>query len=123
MGWFGGGTPANTEDSNFSTVNDGFSSGDSAGFGGDGGSSMSSAGAGMTGSGAAGLQAFAEQQQQVAMFNQVVGMLSKIAFDKCVDKPSSELSSYEQRCIEATSHKYLDGQKFVVGRMKRTMQG
>ena len=49
---------------------------------------------------------------------QVVSQLSKIAFEKCVEKPSSELSSYEQRCIEATAMKALDSQKFIMGRMQ-----
>ena len=44
--------------------------------------------------------------------------MSKIAFEKCIDKPSSELSGYEHKCIEATALKALDSQKFIMGRIK-----
>ena len=48
--------------------------------------------------------------------------MTQIAFDKCVNKPDTSLSSSEQLCIHAVTGKYLDGSEFVIKRLQK-MQG
>lgn len=39
-------------------------------------------------------------EQQTALVRQVIGRLTEMAFDSCIAKPSSALSSSEQSCIQ-----------------------
>lgn len=52
-----------------------------------------------------------------------MGRLTELAFSKCVQKPSSSLSSSEQNCINATVLKYFDTSEFVLGRLMKAQQG
>ena len=54
---------------------------------------------------------------------QVVSKLTQIAFDRCVQKPDSSLSSSEITCIHAVTGKYLDGSEFVVKRLQKMQSG
>ena len=43
--------------------------------------------------------------------------LTAMAFDSCVNKPSSSLSSSEQSCIAAVTGKYMDTTELIVAKM------
>jgi len=61
-----------------------------------------------------------EQARQAQMA--FLAKMTEIAFEKCITKPDTTLSSKESECIAATLHKYVDAQKFVVGRYSRQQQ-
>lgn len=58
-----------------------------------------------------------QQEQQKLMVQGVVMKLTAMAFDSCVNKPSSSLSSSEQSCIAAVTGKYMDTTEFIVAKM------
>ena len=68
------------------------------------------------GSGSAGgsLQEQLMAEQQKLMVQQVMFKLTEQAFDSCVQKPSSSLSSSEQSCIAAVASKYLEAGEFMI---------
>lgn len=52
--------------------------------------------------------------EQEHMFVQaLISNLTEVAFDKCVSKPTSQLSATERNCIAAVTMKYLDTNEFV----------
>lgn len=55
------------------------------------------------------------------MIQAVVFKLTDLAFDECVPKPSSSLSSSEQSCISSVVGKYLETSQIVVGRIGASM--
>jgi hypothetical protein len=55
--------------------------------------------------------------QQRALIQQVMFKLTEAAFDSCVSKPSSSLSSSEQHCITSVVGKYLEASEFLVAKM------
>ena len=114
MGWFGG-SSSNDEPK----VSD-FSSSDEPSF--SPGLDVSAAPSAPSGMGASSLQAFAAEQQQKALIQGVVSKLTQLAFDKCVSKPDTSLSSSEQSCIQAVTGKYLDGSEFVLGRLAKQQE-
>jgi hypothetical protein len=61
-----------------------------------------------------------EQARQAQM--QFLSKLTELAFDKCVTKPDSSMSTRESECIGAYMHKYVDAQKLVLGRYQRQAQ-
>mmetsp|Transcript_303 Transcript_303/g.487 ORF Transcript_303/g.487 Transcript_303/m.487 type:complete len:114 (+) Transcript_303:98-439(+) len=108
MSWFRRSKPETQEESPFASDTSGFdSSGDFAEPSMPSTSSMNSSQ----------LQETLQMEQQKAIIQTVVAKLTEIAFDKCVDRPSSSLSSREGSCIESTVLKYLDASEFVVGRV------
>lgn len=62
-------------------------------------------------------------EQQRAQMQAIVSRLSDLAFTKCVQKPSSALSSSEESCINATVFKYFDTSEFVLGRLMKSQEG
>mmetsp|Transcript_87866 Transcript_87866/g.175767 ORF Transcript_87866/g.175767 Transcript_87866/m.175767 type:complete len:134 (+) Transcript_87866:72-473(+) len=62
-----------------------------------------------------------EQARQAQM--QFLSKLTEMAFDKCVTKPDSTMSSRESECIAAYMHKYVDAQKLIIGRYQRQAAG
>eukprot|EP01036_Dinobryon_divergens_P030585 gene30585-39853_t len=69
-------------------------------------------------------ESFAEAlavEQQKAMVQAVVFKLTDIAFDECVPKPSSSLSSSEQSCISSIVGKYVESSQLIVGRLGAAM--
>jgi hypothetical protein len=56
-------------------------------------------------------------EQQKLMVQQVMFKLTEQAFDSCVQKPSSSLSSSEQSCIAAVASKYLETGEFMMRKM------
>ena len=58
--------------------------------------------------------------QQSEMVRSIVMSLSNMAFENCVSKPSTSLSSSEANCIKSTVYKYLDTNEFVAGRFMRS---
>jgi import inner membrane translocase subunit TIM13 len=48
--------------------------------------------------------------------------LTELAFEKCVTRPGSSLSSSESNCLKQMTERYLDTSKFVVGRFQNQAQ-
>lgn len=67
---------------------------------------------GSAGGGSLQEQLMAEQQK--LMVQQVMFKLTEQAFDSCVQKPSTSLSSSEQSCIAAVASKYLEAGEFMI---------
>ena len=61
-------------------------------------------------------------EQQKAMIQAIVFKLTDLAFDQCVPKPSSSLSSSEQSCISSVVGKYFETSQLVVGRFSAANQ-
>ncbi|CAM9530375.1 unnamed protein product [Ectocarpus sp. 4 AP-2014] len=80
-------------------------------------------GGGATSAGMGDLQAAMQVEQQKAQMQAIVSRLTDLAFTKCIQKPSSSLSSSEQSCINATVLKYFDTSEFVLGRLMKSQQG
>ena len=53
------------------------------------------------------------QLAQAAVNQAVVYKMVEIAFDKCVQKPGSSLSSSERSCIRAQTGKFIDASNFI----------
>jgi hypothetical protein len=64
--------------------------------------------------GAGSLQEQLLAEQQKLMIQQVMFKLTEQAFDSCIQKPSSSLSSSEQSCIAAVASKYLETGEFMM---------
>lgn len=69
------------------------------------------------------LQEQLQLEQQKAMIQTVMLKLTDIAFDHCVHKPSSSLSSSEVSCINATVGKYLETSEFIVSKLSQQAGG
>lgn len=117
MSWFfGGSNDKKPESDSFSTGTmkiDDFDSGNFAG------SSSTSSGMASSGMGSAG--SFEQQvmlEQQKIAIQAVVLKLTDVAYETCIPKPSSSLSSSEQSCIHAVVGKYLDTSELIVGRFQ-----
>mmetsp|Transcript_2505 Transcript_2505/g.2611 ORF Transcript_2505/g.2611 Transcript_2505/m.2611 type:complete len:134 (+) Transcript_2505:94-495(+) len=130
MSWFFGGgnnnddkkdTSRSTHDS-YSSSSTPFDTAPTTTFGGDLGSSSGlGASPSLGGGSSAGLSSFQEElmaEQQRAVIQAVMFKLTDVAFDQCVPKPSSSLSSSEQSCINATVGKYLETTELIVGRFQ-----
>ncbi len=61
-------------------------------------------------------------EQQKAMIQAIVFKLTDLAFDQCVPKPSSSLSSSEQSCISSVVGKYFETSQLIVGRFSAANQ-
>ena len=53
-------------------------------------------------------------EQEKILVQTVIFNLTQISFEKCVSKPSSQLSAAERNCIAAVSTKYLETTQFIV---------
>ncbi|CAM9741706.1 unnamed protein product [Discosporangium mesarthrocarpum] len=122
MSWFGKGkeeTPKPSQESFMGDTAPSSDFGPSAGM--DSGPNLGGGARG--GASGAALQEALASAQQNALVQQIVSKLTETAFMKCVERPSSSLSSKEQSCINATVLKYLDSSEFVLGRMMKSQQG
>jgi import inner membrane translocase subunit TIM13 len=125
MSWFfgGGNKDNNDKKGDPAPITDTFDHGSSS-FGGSSsyGSDLSSgSGLGLGSSSSVGGGNFEQElmaEQQKAMIQAVMFKLTDTAFENCVTKPSSSLSSSEQSCIHATVGKYLEATELIVGRMQ-----
>lgn len=59
----------------------------------------------------------AEQVRQAQMM--YLSALTETAFDRCIKKPDTALSSQERDCIRASVLKQVDTEKLVAGRYQR----
>lgn len=80
-------------------------------------SSYSLPSAPMQGSGS--LESELMMEQQKALVQAIMFKLTETAFERCVTKPSSSLSSSETSCISAVVTKYLDASEFVVKELSK----
>ena len=55
--------------------------------------------------------------QNQALTQAVLNRLAELSFDRCIERPSSSLSSSEKACIYATSRKFIDTSELVVGKL------
>lgn len=55
-------------------------------------------------------------EQQKAMIMTLALRVTELAFDNCVTKPSSSLSSSEQSCIASITGKYFDSSRIIASR-------
>ncbi|GAB5036861.1 mitochondrial protein translocase family [Nannochloropsis oceanica] len=121
MSWFGLGGSKKEEvpESNYDFTASGFEES----VGGGGGGYDPSLGGGVGSGGNMGqLEELVMAEQQKALVQSVIARLTEMAFENCVAKPASALSSSEQGCIKATVAKYLDTSEFVLGRVQRSAQ-
>jgi hypothetical protein len=65
-------------------------------------------------------QVLAEQQR--ALVQAVMFKLTEISFQKCVLKPSNNLTGSERACIQATATKYLETSQFVINGLSPLLQ-
>lgn len=107
MSWFGGGSkkPAEEKLQNFDTYPDHQSSFPESGSS----TSMGPGGASMSG-----FEQKVLAAQQNALVQAVMFKLTEIAFEKCVQKPSTQLTAVERNCIAAVSTKYLETSQVVI---------
>ncbi len=119
MGWFGGGGDKTNEASSSGyddTPHDGFS-----GFGDQGGAVGGGldVGGGGTGGGFGTneLQEILIQEQQKALIKQAIQRLTEVAFESCIDRPSSSLSMKDQKCIQSAVMKFFDTNEFCIARL------
>mmetsp|Transcript_33730 Transcript_33730/g.34358 ORF Transcript_33730/g.34358 Transcript_33730/m.34358 type:complete len:115 (+) Transcript_33730:173-517(+) len=111
MSWFGGGSNKIDDDKPISSFTDQFDTSGPSDFGSRQTSQPS------FGGGASSFQNEMMAEQQKALVQAVMFKLTDTAFDMCISKPSSSLSSSEKNCIANTVGKYLDTSEFIVRRM------
>lgn len=113
MSWFGfGGSKSNDDDNKGSMSSSSYDSEQGFSSSGTNFAAPSSAAMGSTGN----FQQDLAMEQQKAMVQQVMLKLTEAAFDACITKPSSSLSSSETACIGAVVGKYLDASEYMVGK-------
>ncbi len=126
MGWFGFGDGDKTNEASSSGYNDTPHGGFSDGFGDQngaiggsldiGGGSIGGGGTG-GGFGANELQEILIQEQQKALVKQAIQRLTEVAFESCIDRPSSSLSMKDQKCIQSAVMKLFDTNEFIIARL------
>jgi hypothetical protein len=122
MSWFGfGGSSEKKDDHSVSSMKiDDFDSAQAAQF-----DNSSSYGGSLGGSSSVGASSMASLEQQLMAEQQKVQMqmivfkLTESAFEACITKPSSSLSSSEKTCLTAIANKYLDTQEVVTAHLQR----
>ena len=57
------------------------------------------------------------QEQQRAMIMEAVRKITNVAFDKCIQKPDSSLSSRQATCIAQTTTSYLESSSFLANKI------
>ena len=71
-----------------------------------------------TGQGGSFQEQLALEQQKVMIQNMML-KLTDTAFQKCVTKPTSSLTSSEQICIQTVVTKYIESSEFVLEKLSR----
>lgn len=119
MSWFGLGGGSGGEKKTGSASSTSGSGFDSGGFD-DSGTDFAAPRQSFGGGGGGGsLENELMMEQQKALVQAIMFKLTETAFESCVTKPSSSLSSSEQSCITAVVTKYLDASEFVVRKMSQ----
>jgi Tim10/DDP family zinc finger len=110
MGWFGGSSDK-SEGAMLSALKD-FSSDDVAAFSGIDSASVSSLG----GTTSDEMIHFAQKLQQQVLIQQVITVMTDVAFAKCITgKPSNSLLGREAASVHATVNKWMDTNEFMLG--------
>mmetsp|Transcript_5327 Transcript_5327/g.10958 ORF Transcript_5327/g.10958 Transcript_5327/m.10958 type:complete len:89 (-) Transcript_5327:32-298(-) len=65
------------------------------------------------------LRSFVEQENQKAAIQSAIAKLTELCWDKCVGKPGTRLSGYEEDCLGNCAARYLDASVFVMQRMMK----
>ncbi len=60
--------------------------------------------------------------KRASFTQEAIFKLTELAFDKCVTRPGSAMSSSEKSCIEQMTERYLDTSKFVLARFQNQAQ-
>merc|ERR1712028_148295 len=69
------------------------------------------------------LQQFVQQKQLESTSHSMISTLNLMCFEKCIDKPSAKLSSYEKDCVKNCALRFMDTQKQIVERFQTQGQG
>jgi import inner membrane translocase subunit TIM13 len=122
MSWFGfGGSKDNNEGSSSSSssrpMSDEFRAESAFNNSTDFAAPRSSVGAGSSGGSSGSFEQELQMEQQKALVQAIMLKLTDAAFDTCITKPSSSMSSSETHCIQAVVGKYLQTSELIVGRM------
>ena len=57
------------------------------------------------------------KEQEKLMVQALVLKLTTTSFEKCIERPSSSLSSSEQACVASITAKYLDSSNLVMSKL------
>ena len=60
-----------------------------------------------------------QQQQTLAMMQQLMKSLQKVCFERCISSPAASLSSRETACLKNCADRFLETQQVV----KKTIEG
>lgn len=116
MSWFGLGGGKKEEEPKVNSMNiDDFHSSENS-FG----SAQEYAAPRSMGGGGGGGSSFEQEvmaEQQKAMIQAVMLKLTDAAFESCITKPGSSMSSSEQSCITSVVGKYMEASQLIVGKM------
>jgi hypothetical protein len=121
MSWFGFGGGNKDEDANKSSSYNNSSAGsyeaaETGSYSPDFAAPRSGLGGG---AGSSSLEQELMLEQQKMLVQAVMFKLTEAAFQKCVEKPSTSLSSSETNCIKAVVGKYLDASELILARMSK----
>lgn len=120
MSWFFGGGNDDKKDSSSSAPVSNIDSYSSSDFSGSSSSSFDSGNFAAPGRSSGSFEQELMMEQQKIMIQAVMMKLTETAFDTCITKPSSSLSSSEQSCIASVVGKYLDTSELVVSRFQQS---
>ena len=120
MSWFGFGGGNKDDDANKSSSYNNSSAGSyEAAETGSYSPDFASPRSGLGGAGSPSLEQELMLEQQKMLVQAVMFKLTEAAFQKCVEKPSTSLSSSETNCVKAVVGKYLDASELILARMSK----
>ncbi|KAK3234829.1 Mitochondrial import inner membrane translocase subunit tim8 [Cymbomonas tetramitiformis] len=64
------------------------------------------------------MTSFLQQEQQKALFNEVVSKITDQCYDKCVPSPGDKLSSYETTCLQNCAVRYTECEALLAQRFR-----
>lgn len=117
MSWFGFGGSGKKEEPSTSSYDDSFPNDPSSSFTNDFSSPSAASSVSSQGGLPSGFEERMIREQQQLIAQQLVSKLTDIAFDQCISKPSSSLSSSEQSCIASIVTKYIEGSQLIINRV------
>ena len=68
------------------------------------------------------MQQEVQQMQQQAMATSMIQALASQCWDKCITRADSTISSRETECVANCAGRFIDTQKFVMGRLQKQSQ-
>ena len=68
------------------------------------------------------MQQEVQQMQQQAMATSMIQALASQCWDKCITRADSTISSRETECVANCAGRFIDTQKFMMGRLQKQSQ-